>query len=475
MLHASILKTGHIMTSYRTESDALGEVKVPDDALWGSATQRAIENFNVSRRRFPTNFISKLALIKQCAAEVNCELKLLEKNISDAIASAASNVAGGNHFDQFPLDIFQTGSGTSTNMNANEVIANLANLSLGGRLGAWEMVHPNDHVNMGQSSNDVMPSALHIAAASKIKKRLIPLLEGLHESLSKKSGEFDQVFKIGRTHLMDALPITLGQEFGGWARQVEKSVEYLKRTLPALSELALGGTAVGTGTGAHPDFAKRVCKKLSKHLKIDFVPAKNHFEAISSHGPCVEVSGSLKTIAVSLSRIADDIRLLSSGPRLGLGEIRLPALQPGSSIMPGKINPVIPEMVCQVATQVVANDVAITTASMAGHLELNTQLPVIISNLLESIDILANATDLFAKKCIDGIEACEEKCRQNIDRSLALATALVPKIGYARASEIAKMAYVSGKTVREVALSEGIAGEEELSELLNIENLICDK
>ncbi|MFA4873829.1 MAG: class II fumarate hydratase [bacterium] len=459
------------MQSHRIESDSLGDVKIPADALWGAATQRAIDNFPISSRRFPRSFISMLGLVKAAAAETNAELGLLEEAHARAIADASRDVARGTYDAQFPLDVFQTGSGTSINMNANEVIANIANASFGESREKWHPIHPNDHVNRCQSSNDVIPSVIHLAAASEIDRSLIPALELLRAALAAKAKAFDHIIKIGRTHLQDAMPIRLGQEFGGYARQIEKCIERMRRALPALCELALGGTAVGTGTGAHPDFAAGVCSRLTSELMLDFWPARDHFEALSSRAPCVEASGCLKAAAASLVRIADDLRLLASGPRLGLCEIRLPSLQPGSSIMPGKVNPVIPEMVCQVATQVMANDTAISVAAFAGHLELNTQLPVIASNLLESIQILTSASHVFAERCIAGIEANEEQCRSDVERSLSLATALVPKIGYARAAEIAKEAAATGKTIRDVALERAVADSDELDEILDMERL----
>lgn len=454
--------------SFRTERDALGEVRIPSDALWGASTQRALENFQISSRRFPRPFIAMLGLIKAHAATANAELGLIDPAHAHAITSAAREVFHGKYDKQFPLDVFQTGSGTSINMNANEVIANNANTSLGGNPGNWQPIHPNDHVNKCQSSNDVIPSVIHMAAASEIDRELIPALETLRAALATKAKEFDHIIKIGRTHLQDALPITLGQEFSGFARQIEKGIERMRRVLPPLCELALGGTAVGTGNGSHPDFAATVCTMLSSELMLDFWPARNHFEALSSRAPCVEASACLKAVAVSLLRIADDIRLLASGPRLGLCEISLPVLQPGSSIMPGKVNPVIPEMVTQVATQVIANDTAVTLAASAGHLELNTQLPVIASNLIESILILSSATHTFAEKCIAEITANEEQCSSNVERSLALAAALAPKIGYARAAEIANEAARTNRTIREVALEQKVADENELNQLLDV-------
>jgi len=446
------------MTVFKTEIDSFGRVKIPSEALWGSSTQRALDNFPVSERRFPANFISALALIKMFSAQSNFELGLISKKASSAIVKAARAISQGEHLDQFPLDIFQTGSGTSTNMNMNEVIAHLASHTID--------IHPNDHVNKGQSSNDIMPSALYVASADAIKRSLIPALETLRNSLKKKSYQFRRVLKTGRTHLMDATPITLGQEFSGWTRQIERCKGWIEEDLQSLFELAIGGTAVGTAINTHPLFAKKVCEKLSAHYSIKFVPAKNFFEAISSHGAALRVSGSLRTLAVSLTKIAEDIRLLASGPRNGLAEIELPALQPGSSIMPGKVNPVIPEMVVQVAAQVIANDMAVAMGCKGGHLELNTQLPLISSNLLESIEIISNACTILASKCIDGIAAHEDNCARNIQMSLALATALVPKIGYAKAAEVSREAHRTGRSVREAALSLLDISTEELNALL---------
>jgi fumarate hydratase, class II len=459
------------MDAFRTASDALGEVKIPAAALWDAATQRALALSPISSRRFPRPFIGMLGLLKAIAAEVHAELGLLQEDHAKAIAAAARAVAAGDHDDQFPLDIFQTGSGTSTNMNANEVIANLANRSFGGDLGRWAPLHPNDHVNKGQSSNDVIPSVLHLAAAVEIDHTLIPALEALRAALAAKAHAFDAVLTTGRTHLQDAMPIRLGQVFSGFARQAEKGIERLRRVLPLLGELALGGTAVGTGFGAPAGFAAAVCERLSAELLLDFRPAVNHFEALSSRSALVEAGGCLTACATSLVRIADDIRLLASGPRLGLGELRLPALMPGSSIMPGKVNPVVPEMVCQVGTQVIANGTAIAVAAQAGHLQLNTMLPLLASNLLESIAILASAAKTFADRCIAGIEADEERCSRGIEQSLALATALVPKIGYAQAAAIANEAAARGATVREVALARGVGTEEELDLLLDVDRM----
>ncbi|MFZ2446653.1 MAG: class II fumarate hydratase [Syntrophobacteraceae bacterium] len=449
----------------RTETDALGTVEVPESAYYGAQTRRAFENFPVSGRTFPRSFIGAIGLVKELAAEVNLALGLLDAKLGSAIRDAAREVAEGKLDDQFILDVFQTGSGTSTNMNANEVIAGRANEMLTGRRGGKEPVHPNDHVNLGQSSNDVIPTVIHVAAVCAIRNRLVPALERLREALAKKAAEFSDVMKIGRTHLQDAVPISLGREFGGYARQIELGLARVKRAEDSLSELALGGTAVGNGINTHPEFAGRVIRLLTEKTGRSFREAQDHFEAQAAQDSAVEASGELKTVAVSLVKIANDLRLLASGPRCGLGEITLPSLQPGSSIMPGKVNPVIPEMVIQVAAQVVGNDATITICGQGGYLELNTMLPVIALNLLESIEILASAASLLAKKCVSGIVANRDKCESYIEQSLALSTSLVPFIGYDRASEIAKEAFATGKTVREIARETGILPEDKLDEI----------
>ncbi len=449
----------------RIEKDALGSVEVPENAYYGAQTMRAFWNFPVSGRTFPRSFIRALGLVKENAAVVNSRLGLLDPGTADAVRRAAREVVDGKLDDQFILDIFQTGSGTSTNMNANEVIAGRANEILAGRRGGKSPVHPNDHVNLGQSSNDVIPTVIHVAAVCGIRKQLVPALEKLLESLRRKAAEFSGVMKIGRTHLQDAVPVSLGQEFGGYARQVELGIARAERAAESLGELALGGTAVGNGLNTHPDFAKGVIGLLSEATGCAFREAKDHFEAQAAQDSAVEASGALKAIAVSLAKIANDIRLLASGPRCGLGEISLPSLQPGSSIMPGKVNPVMSEMVIQVAAQVAGNDTAITFCGQGGYFELNTMLPVLARNLLESIEILASAAALFADKCVAGITANREKCESYIERSLALSTYLVPFIGYDRASEISKEAFATGKTVREVARDRGVLPEEKLDEI----------
>lgn len=451
----------------RREEDALGEVLVPEEAYYGAQTQRAVENFPVSGRRFSRPFIRSLGLIKKCAAAVNRVLGLLDSERAGAIISAAREVEDGRLDDQFVVDVFQTGSGTSTNMNANEVIAGRANEILTGGRGGKSPVHPNDHVNLGQSSNDVIPSVIHVSALMQIRERLIPALTSLGIALENKAREFMDVRKIGRTHLQDAVPIRLGQELGGYSRQVELAVLRLQRAQDSLMELALGGTAVGNGVNTHPEFAPRVIQMLAKETGCPFREAENHFEAQAAQDAAVELSGALKTVAVSLMKMANDIRWLASGPRCGLGEIVIPSLQPGSSIMPGKINPVIPEVVLQVAAQVIGNDAAVTIGGQWGALELNTMLPLIAHNLLESLSLLTNATVLFHEKCVSGIQANREKCESNIEQSLAMATILVPALGYDRASAIAREAYRSGKTVRQVALEQEVLPRREIERLFS--------
>ncbi len=451
---------------YRKEKDSMGTVNVPEEAYYGAQTQRAADNFPISGMTLPAEFIQSLALIKSCAARVNSELELLEAGLADAISDAAQEIIGGRHGDQFLVDVFQTGSGTSTNMNMNEVLASRANEILTGKKDGRSPVHPNDHVNLCQSSNDVIPTAIHIAALRQIYDSLIPALERLYQYLLQKSKAFKDVRKLGRTHLQDAVPMTLGQEFSGYARQIELGMERIKAVEPRLAELALGGTAVGSGLNAHPEFARRTVALIAEHTQLPFIKAHNHFEAQAAQDAGVETSGVLKTVAVSLVKIANDIRWLASGPRSGIGEINIPSLQPGSSMMPGKVNPVIPEAVIQVAAQVMGNDTTITIGGQGGTFELNTMLPVMAYNLLQSISLLASAVDVFAEKCVAGITANEETCSGYIEKSLALVTGLVPKIGYDKAAAIAKKAYESGRTVREVALDENILSEAELDELL---------
>ncbi|MFZ1982804.1 MAG: class II fumarate hydratase [Desulfatitalea sp.] len=451
---------------FREEQDSMGPVRVPAEAYYGSQTQRAVDNGMRSRMKPPIALIHALALIKRCAAEVNSRLGLLEPRLSEAITQAAEEVMGGRFDDQFVVDLFQTGSGTSTNMNMNEVLASRANEILTGQRGGRDPVHPNDHVNLGQSSNDVIPTALHVASSRTIHGVLLPALSRLYQTLAHKSLAFGAIRKIGRTHLQDAVPMTLGQAFSGFARQIELGQDRITAVLPRLTELALGGTAVGSGLNAHPDFAPQTIAQISAVTRIDFVEARNHFEAQAARDAAVETSGALKTVAVSLVKIANDIRWLGSGPRCGIGELKIPALQPGSSIMPGKVNPVIPETVIQAAYQVMGNDTAITLAGQAGNFELNVTLPLIAHNLLQSMQLLAGAGRLLADRCIQELQADAERCNHFIERSLALVTGLVPLIGYDRAAALAKRAYNENKTVRQVVLEEKIIPAEKLDPLL---------
>lgn len=453
-------------SEYRLEQDSMGEVRVPAAAHYGSQTQRAVDNFFSSGLKPPVQLIRTLAMIKRAAAQVNHELALLDATLAGAIEKAALEVLEERWDDQFVVDLFQTGSGTSTNMNMNEVLASRANEILTGKKGGRSPVHPNDHVNLGQSSNDLIPTALHIAAATGLTHELLPGLEYLKEALAAKAVEFDSVPKIGRTHLQDAVPMTMGQAFGGFARQADLGGDRLRGALERLTELALGGTAVGNGLNTHSRFASRVIATLSKHTGIEFKEAQDHFEAQGARDAAVETSGALKTIAVSLVKISNDIRWMGSGPRCGIGELRLPALQPGSSIMPGKVNPVIAEAVIQMAYQVMGNDTTIALAGQSGNFELNVTLPLIAHNLLQSIHLLAGACRLLADKCIRGLKVDRRRCEGYIEQSLALVTALVPHIGYDRAADLAKEAYGSGRTVRQVALEQKILPENLIEELL---------
>lgn len=451
----------------RIEKDSMGEMTVPANAYWGASTQRAVENFPISGYRFSRRFIRAMGLIKRAAAEVNKGLEKLDGDRVKFIAAAADEVIEGKLDDHFVLDIFQTGSGTSTNMNANEVIANRA-CELGGhKIGARDFIHPNDHVNMGQSSNDVIPAAIHVSVAEALKHDLIPALEHLHKHLAAKAKAFDRIVKIGRTHLQDATPVRLGQEFAGYARQVELSILRANKALKALRELAIGGTAVGTGINTHHRFGKRVAEVLSESTGIDFEEAEDHFEGQGSKDAVAEASGQVKTIAVALSKIANDIRMLGSGPRCGIGEIKLPATQPGSSIMPGKVNPVMSEMMVQVCAQVIGNDLAVTIACRDGHYELNVMMPLMAHNLLESVRLLTSAAQVFADRCVAGIEADEERCDAMIEGSLAMCTSLAPLIGYDKAAAIAKEAFATGKTVRKVAREHKVLSDAELDKALD--------
>src|SRR5918992_1392935 len=453
----------------RIEKDSMGEMEVPADALYGASTMRAVLNFPISDLRFPRTFIRALGLIKLAAAKTNMVLGALDEKIGNAIVEAAREVADGKLNQHFVLGIFQTGSGTSTNTNANEVIANRASQILGGDLGS-RIVHPNDHVNLGQSSNDVIPTAMHLAALIAVEEDLLPALETLQGELKKKSNEFWPVIKTGRTHLQDATPIRLGQEFLGYAGQAGYSVRRLRRVQEALAEGALGGTAVGTGVNTHPEFSARTCQLLSEMNGVQIRETDNHFQAQSTLDAVVEVSGELRTIAISLHKIANDIRFLACGPRAGIGEIALPEVQPGSSIMPGKINPVIAESVIQVAAHVVGNDATITIAGQGGYFELNTMMPVAAYNILQSVSLLAASAHNFAEQCVKGIQATEVG-PEMVERGLMLGTALSPAIGYDAAAAIAKEAAATGKTIREVAKLRTNLSDEQLDQLLNPEEM----
>jgi fumarate hydratase class II len=453
-------------TEYRIEHDTMGEVRVPINALWRAQTQRAVENFPISFRPLERTQIRALGLLKGACAQVNKDLGLLDAEKADAIIAAAAEIADGKHDDQFPIDVFQTGSGTSSNMNANEVIASIAEAN-------GVTVHPNDHVNMSQSSNDTFPTATHIAATEAAVRHLIPALEVLHESLANKARQWRVVVKSGRTHLMDAVPVTLGQEFGGYARQVEAGIERVKATLPRLGELAIGGTAVGTGLNAPDGFGDKVVDVLVNETGIgELRPAEDHFEAQAARDGLVEASGALKTIAVSLTKIANDIRWMGSGPLTGLGELQLPDLQPGSSIMPGKVNPVLPEAVTQVAAQVIGNDAAVTVGGLSGAFELNVYIPMMARNILESFTLLSNVSKLFAEKCINGLIANEGHLRDLAESSPSIVTPLNSAIGYEEAAKVAKEALKERKTIRQTVIDRGLIGdklsEEELDRRLDV-------
>ena len=453
----------------RIERDSMGQMEVPADALYGASTMRAVLNFPISDLRFPRTFVRALGLVKQAAARTNMALGVLDETIGNAIVAAAQEVIDGKYDDHFVLDIFQTGSGTSTNTNANEVIANLASKVLGGDLGS-RLVHPNDHVNLGQSSNDVIPTSMHLAALIAIREDLTPGLETLREELQRKSDEFWPVIKTGRTHLQDATPVRLGQEFMGFAGQAENSIRRLGRVQEALAEVALGGTAVGTGVNTHPEFSARTCKLLSEVTGVNIRETDNHFQAQATLDAVVEASGELKTIAISLHKIANDIRFIACGPRSGLGEITVPEVQPGSSIMPGKVNPVISESVIQVVAQVVGNDATVTLAGQGGYFELNTMMPVAAYNLLQSISLLAASANNFAEQCVKGIQATDVGPAM-VEKGLMLGTALAPAIGYDAAAAIAKEAAATGQTIREVAKLRTQISDTELAQLLNPEDM----
>ncbi len=441
-------------TEIRLERDSMGAMEVPADALYGASTQRAVLNFPVSGRPAPVALIHAYGRIKGAAARANHDLGLLNAEVADLIAEAAAEVAAGRLDDHFVVDTFQTGSGTSTNMNANEVISNRCCQLAGNPIGAKDPVHPNDHVNLGQSSNDTFPTAIHLAAGLQLRDQLKPALAALQQALAAKRDAFDTVLKIGRTHLMDATPVRLGQEFGGFARQTELAVARLDRAIEALLELPLGGTAVGTGLNCHPDFPTKAIAILAAETGLPWREAADHFEAQAAKDAVVEVSGQLKTVATSLFKIANDIRLLGSGPRCGIGELRLPATQPGSSIMPGKVNPVMAESVMQVCARVFGNDATITWCAANGNLELNVMMPAMAGALLESISLLTNVSHVFREKCIEGIEANVERCEELIEYSLAMVTSLNARIGYDRAAAIAKESVTTGRTVRELCLDQ---------------------
>jgi fumarate hydratase, class II len=447
---------------YRIEHDTMGEVRVPASARWGAQTQRAVENFPVSGQPLPAELIHALARIKGAAAVINAQLGVLDQDVAAAIADAAAEVVEGRHDDQFPIDVFQTGSGTSSNMNANEVIARLASERMG------RPVHPNDHVNASQSSNDVFPSAIHVAAATQVIRELLPALEYLGLTLRAKAREFAEVVKSGRTHLMDATPVTLGQEFGGYAAQVTHAAEAIRATLPAVGELPLGGTAVGTGLNAPPGFAERVVSRLARDLELPLTEAGNHFAAHGARDGLVVLSGALRSLAVALVKIGNDIRWMASGPRTGLAEISLPDLQPGSSIMPGKVNPVLVEALTQVSAQVIGNDAAVAFAGSQGNFELNVYLPVMARNLLESVRLLAQVTRLFAERAVAGIEADVDRCRAYAESSPSLGTSLNPLIGYEAAAEIVKESIKTGRSVREIVVEQGLLSDEEVDRALDV-------
>jgi len=442
-------------------------MEVPSDALYGASTQRAVLNFPVSGYRFGREFIRALGLIKWAAAESNFELGRLDEGKTTLIAKAAQEIMDGKHDEQFPVDIFQTGSGTSTNMNINEVIGNRCSQLAGQEVGSKKPVHPNDHVNMGQSSNDVIPTAIHVAVGERLRKYVMPALDKLHDALEKKTLEFWDVIKIGRTHLMDATPVRLGQEFGGYARQIEYARLRAGNAIAALEELPIGGTAVGTGLNCHPDFAGILVRHLENQTGIAWREARNHFEAQAAKDALVQASGQLKTIAVSLFKIANDIRWLGSGPRCGIGELILPETQPGSSIMPGKVNPVICESVMQVCARVFGNDATVTWAAANGNFELNVMMPVLAHAMLESCRLIANVADVFREKCIEGLQANVARCNELVEYSMAMVTSLAPIIGYDKAAEIAKESAKTGRTVRELCREKNILPEAELAAALN--------
>ncbi|HKT15336.1 MAG TPA: class II fumarate hydratase [Allosphingosinicella sp.] len=461
------------MTSNRTESDSFGPIDVPGDAYWGAQTQRSIDNFPFgAREQMPAEIVQALGFVKQAAARVNVRLGQLDPELGEAIQQAAGEVASGQLEDQFPLVIWQTGSGTQSNMNANEVIAARANEILTGRRGGKDPVHPNDHVNMSQSSNDSFPTAMHVAAARAVQRRLVPALQTIHARLSAQAKDWDHIVKIGRTHLQDATPLTVGQEFSGYAAQIQDGIARVEAVLPRLQRLAQGGTAVGTGLNTPPGFAEAFAAEMSKLTQLPFETAPNKFEALASHDTLVELSGNLNVLAVSLTKIANDIRLLGSGPRCGLGELRLPENEPGSSIMPGKVNPTQCEMLTMVAAQVMGNHVAVTVGGLQGHLELNVFKPLIAANVLRSIDLLATGIESFTERALDGIEPDERRITELMNRSLMLVTALAPEIGYDNAAKIAKYAHENGMTLKEAGLALNLVDETTFDRVVRPETML---
>jgi fumarate hydratase class II len=459
------------MENYRIEIDSLGEVRVPADCYYGAQTARAVENFPISGMRFQPEFIRAQAIIKMAAARTNLEAEILDKNIANAIIRAAEEILAGKFADQFVVDIFQAGAGTSQNMNINEVLANRAAEILGGTRGEYKLVHPNDHVNMAQSTNDTIPTAIHIAAVIETCEKLLPALDLLYKELSAKQKEFDHIIKCGRTHLQDAVPIRLGQEFSAYAAMIDQNRKRILTALDGLKELAIGGTAVGTGLNAPRGYRQAMIRHINEKTGYDFRIASNMFEAMQSLNAVVQFSGTLRTLIIALKKIADDIRLMASGPRTGLNEILLPAVQPGSSIMPGKVNPVLAEMLNMVCSHALGNDACITHAAQAGQMELNVMMPIIAYNLIQEIQILAASITAFAEKCIVGLAANEDNCLRFAERSTSLATALNPLIGYQRAAKLAQQAYKEDKSVRELALEQGLADKEALEKALDLRRM----
>ena len=463
------------MTKFRNERDTFGESQVPGKKLWGAQTQRSLQNFKISGERMPLDLLYALALVKRCCAKVNRELKVLDPKKSQAIIKAADEVIEGQHDEEFPLVVWQTGSGTQTNMNMNEVLANRASELLGGKRGEQRLVHPNDDVNKGQSSNDVFPTAMHVAAARALVNRLIPAVQKLRDTLRRKAKEFDAIVKIGRTHLQDATPLTLGQEFSGYVSQLDHGLGHIEAALPHLYELALGGTAVGTGLNAHPQFAKRVAKELAQEADLPFVSAPNKFEALASHDALVHAHGALKTLAASLMKIANDIRWLASGPRSGLGEIKIPENEPGSSIMPGKVNPTQSEALTMLCCEVMGNDVAINLGGALGNFELNVFKPLIIHNFLQSVRLLADGAVSFNDNCATGIEVNRPRIKELLNNSLMLVTALNPHIGYDKAAQIAKKAHKEGLTLRDAAIALGFVTAKQFDQWVRPQDMVGKK